>query len=270
MPEKGAGIRSNVGMWGIKPGIKAVPAPALCIFLLFFCGSPVFSLPKQKIIYPGDPIYDSLTVLALEQKIVFLDASTLTVMQIEQHLDRIDPDSLSPSGLYVYNQLRAVLAGDGALSLGSHILRFDLDPALQPELYFKTNDKLSWVYGRNQRLPFFPFSTAFSLSSYLTIESDLYFGENRRFSEAHDNYFNFMYDKMIDGVENFDTNLPKRAYLSAGVPLGKGFGINFRLGIGDDFIGRTRTGSILLSDNMKEPSYANLTFYTPYLKSPPM
>jgi hypothetical protein len=43
-------------------------------------------------------------------------------------------------------------------------------------------------------------------------------------------------------------------------------GINARLGIGDDFIGRTRTGSIILSDNMKEPSYANLTIYTPYLK----
>jgi hypothetical protein len=250
----------------MKPGIRAVPAPALCVFLLFFCGFVGFSLPKQKIIYPGDPIYDSLTILALEQGIVLLDASTLTVMQIEQHLERIDPDSLSPSGRYVYDQLRDTLAENGALSLGSHILRFDLDPGLQPELYFKTNDRLSWVYGRNQRLPFFPFSVAFSLSSYLTLESDLYFGENRALSDAHDNYFNFMYDKMLNGVENFDTNLPKRAYLSAGVPLGKGFGINFRLGIGDDFIGRTRTGSILLSDNMKEPSYANLTIYTPYLK----
>jgi hypothetical protein len=85
-------------------------------------------------------------------------------------------------------------------------------------------------------------------------------------SDAHDNYFNFMYDKMMGGVQNIDTNLPKRAYISAGVPLGEGFGINFRLGIGDDFIGRTRTGSVIFSDNMKEPSYGNLTIYTPYLK----
>jgi hypothetical protein len=246
--------------------MKGISALAMRTCLFFFCIFSAFSLPKQKIIYPGDPLYDSLAVLALEQGIIFLAGSTLTVMQIEQHLERIDPDSLSPSGRYVYDRLRASLAEDGALSLGSHILRFDFDPALQPELYFKTNKDLSWVYDRNQRLPIFPFSAAFSLSSYLTLESDLYFGENRRLSDAHDNYFNFMYDKMISGVQNIDTNLPKRAYLSAGFPFGHGMGVNFRLGLGDDFIGRTRTGSIILSDNMKEPSYANLTFYTPYLK----
>jgi hypothetical protein len=246
--------------------VRSIRIPALLVFLPVFSASLVFSLPKQKIIYPGDPLYDSLAILSMEQGLVFLSGSTLTVMQIEQMLDRINPETLSPSGLLVYDKARASLAEPGALSLGSHILRFDMDPALQPELYVKTDDSLSWVYGRNQRLPFFPFPVAFSLSSYLTIESDLYFGENRRFSDAHDNYFNFMYDKMIDGVQNIDTNLPKRAYLSAGVPLGKGFGINFRLGIGDDFIGRTRTGSIILSDNMKEPSYANLSIYTPYIK----
>jgi hypothetical protein len=246
--------------------MKGVSALAIRICLLFFCASAAFSLPKQKIIYPGDPIYDSLAKLAMEQGVVFLSGSTLTVMQIEQMLEKINPDSLSPSGLFVYDRVRAALAQDGALSLSSHVLRFDLDPALQPELYVKTNENLSWVYGRNQRLPFFSFPAAFSLSSYLTLEADLYFGENRRLSEAHDNYFNFMFDKTISGVQGFDVNAPKRAYMSAGFPFSRGMGVNFRLGIGDDFFGRTRTGSIILSDNMKEPSYANLTFYTPYLK----
>ncbi|MDR0642414.1 MAG: hypothetical protein LBG07_08145 [Treponema sp.] len=246
--------------------MKGILALVVRIGLLFFCVSAVFSLPKQKIVYPGDPLYDSLAKLAMEQGIIFLSGSTLTVMQMEQMLERINPDSLSPSGLYVYDQVRSALAKDGALSLGFHILRFDLDPGLQPELYFKTNEELSWVYNRNQRLPFFPFPASFSLSSYLTLEADLYFGENRMLSNAHDNYFNFMYDKTINGVQGFDVNAPRRAYMSAGFPFGHGMGVNFRLGIGDDFIGRTRTGSIVLSDNMKEPSYANLTFYTPYLK----
>jgi hypothetical protein len=239
--------------------------PALRMGLLFFCVSAVFSLPKQKIIYPGDPLYDSLAKLAMEQGIVFLSGSTLTVMQIEQMLERITPDSLSPSGLFVYERVRDALAKDGALSLGSHILRFDFDPGLQPELYVKTNRDLDWVYDRNRRLPFLPLPAAFSLSSYLTLEADLYFGENRRLSAAHDNYFNFMYDKTISGVQSFDVNSPRRAYMSAGFPFGQGMGVNFRLGVGDDFIGRTRTGSIILSDNM-EPSYGNITFYTPYLK----
>ncbi|MDR1972932.1 MAG: hypothetical protein LBQ46_13545 [Treponema sp.] len=246
--------------------MKSIQARIIRFFLLIYGSSAVFSLAPQKIIYPGDWIYDALTTLAMEQGVVLLDTSTLTVMQINLMLDRINTDALSESGLILYDRLRAALGEPGALSLSYHILQFDFDPGLQPELYFKTNEDLGWVYDRNDRKPFFPFGVAFSLSSYLTIESDLYFGENRRLSEAHDNYFNFMYDKMIDRVQNIDTNLPKRAYLSAGIPLGKGMGINFRLGIGDDFIARTHTGSIVFSDNIKDLSYANLTIYTPYLK----
>jgi hypothetical protein len=259
-------VRAKSTIAFTQAGILKKSLPIVWFLFLFLCGSAVFSLPKQKIIYPGDPIYDSLTILGLEQGIVFLSGSTLTVMQIEQMLERVEPDALSDSGRALYDKLRATLAEPGALSLSSHILQFDFFPALQPELYFKTNENLGWIYDRNDRKPFLPFGVAFSLDSYMTIEADAYFGENRRLSEAHDNYFNFMYDKMIDGVQSMDINLPKRAYISAGFPFGLGMGINFRLGIGDDFVGRTRTGSIILSDNMKEPSYANLTIYTPYLK----
>jgi hypothetical protein len=236
------------------------------IVLILLSAAPAYSLPEQKIFYPDHWIYDALTALSMEQGLVFFNGSTLTAGRIGQMLERMEPDALSPGGLRLYDRVRAALAEGGALSLSSHVLRFDLDTALQPEWYVKTNENLGWVYDRNQRKPFFPFGAAFSLASYVTIESDAYFGENRRLSEAHDNYFNFMYDKMIDGVQNFDINLPKRAYLSAGFPFGQGMGVNARLGIGDDFIGRTRTGSIILSDNMKEPSYASLTFYTPYLQ----
>jgi hypothetical protein len=247
---------------GIFPGMGFI----LMIMMIFHGGGAMYSLPDQKILYPEHWIYDALTTLSMEQGLVFFNGSTLTAGRIKQMLERIEPDALSGSGRLLYDRVRAALAEPGALSLSSHVLQFDLDSAVQPELYMKTNENLGWVYDRNDRKPFFPFGVAFSLASYVTIESDAYFGENRRLSDAHDNYFNFLYDKMIDGVQNFDTNLPKRAYLSAGFPFGHGMGINFRLGIGDDFIGRTRTGSIILSDNMKEPSYANLTMYTPYLQ----
>jgi hypothetical protein len=104
------------------------------------------------------------------------------------------------------------------------------------------------------------------MASYVTIHADLAFGENRMLGEAHDNYTNFPFDKFLDDVQNVDSNIPRRAYLSAGFPVRKTMGINFRLGIGDDTFGRSKTGSVILSDNMRGVSYATLEFYSPYIK----
>jgi hypothetical protein len=38
------------------------------------------------------------------------------------------------------------------------------------------------------------------------------------------------------------------------------------MGIGDDFYGRTRTGSIILSENLEKINYAQLSFFSPYVK----
>jgi hypothetical protein len=84
--------------------------------------------------------------------------------------------------------------------------------------------------------------------------------------EAHDNYTNFPFDKFLDGVQSVDSNIPRRAYMSAGLPIRQTMGINFRLGIGDDTFGRSKTGSVILSDNMRGVGYASLQFYSPYIK----
>jgi hypothetical protein len=41
--------------------------------------------------------------------------------------------------------------------------------------------------------------------------------------------------------------------------------VNFRVGLGDDVFGRTKTGSIILSDNMQGFSYGSLTLYGPFI-----
>ncbi|MDR1635948.1 MAG: hypothetical protein LBR93_01290, partial [Treponema sp.] len=67
------------------------------------------------------------------------------------------------------------------------------------------------------------------------------------------------------GVQPIDTNMPKRAYLSMGFPFGQGFGLNFKIGLGDEILGRTKTGSIIFSDNMRGFSYGTLSFYAPFI-----
>jgi hypothetical protein len=231
--------------------------------MVFVCAGRLSALPAQKILYPGDWAYDALETLSMEQRLVFLAGSSLTVTQAERMLADINDQELSPAGKALYGRLRAYLGKPPLVSRGP--FSFDIAPALQPELYYKSNGDLPWIYGRNQRQPFAVFPLGFSLSSYVAMESDLYFGENRRLSNANDNYFNFPFDKIIGGVEPIDTNMPKRAYLSMGFPFGQGFGVNFKIGLGDEILGRTKTGSIIFSDNMRGFSYGTLSFYGPFI-----
>ncbi|GHV42612.1 hypothetical protein AGMMS49546_21850 [Spirochaetia bacterium] len=244
--------------------MKSVLTRFLCCFcVLLFCGAAAFALPAQKILYPGDSAYDDLTALSLEQRLVFLSGSPLTVAQAELMFARINDEELSPAGKLAYQRLHDYLAKPATLSGASGILGFDFNPALQPEFYVKTEPDLNWIYDHNQRQPLLLLPVAFSLSSYVTLAADIYLGENRMISNAHDNYFNSPFDKSLEGVQGIDINAPKRAYMSAGFPFGKGYGVNFKIGIGDDTRGRTRTGSIIFSDNMRGLNYANLTLYGP-------
>jgi hypothetical protein len=242
---------------------KTVMLFALCVF--FTCAGWLFALPSQKILYPGDWAYDALEILSMEQRLVFLAGSSLTVIQAERMLADINDQELSPAGSALYERLRAYLGKAPLVSGFSGLFSFDITPAFQPELYYKSNEDLPWVYGRNQRQPFASFPLSLSLSSYIAMESDLYLGENRRLSNAHDNYFNFPFDTMIDGVQPIDSNTPKRAYLSMGFPFGQGFGLNFKIGLGDEILGRTKTGSIIFSDNMRGFTYGTLSFYAPFV-----
>jgi hypothetical protein len=232
---------------------------------LFGAGA-AFALPAQKLVYPGDRIYDALTALSMEQKKVFLNGSAVTVAQVELILAEIGGGELSPAGEAMLEELYAWLEGSVSFSRNIGPVALDIDPSLQIEGYAKSNRDLDWVYGPNDRQPFLSLPLSFSMASYVTLHADLAFGENRMLGEAHDNYTNFPFDKFLDDVQNVDSNIPRRAYLSAGFPIRRTMGINFRLGIGDDMFGRSKTGSVILSDNMRGVSYAALEFYSPYIK----
>jgi hypothetical protein len=66
--------------------------------------------------------------------------------------------------------------------------------------------------------------------------------------------------------DRFNFNIPKRAYLSMGLPFKENSGVQFRIGIGENFFGRTQTGSIILSDYMKDATYGSLSIYSPAVK----
>jgi hypothetical protein len=220
------------------------------------------ALPEQKILYPGEWVYEALGILAQEQGIVFFMDSSLTVGQIRLLLQAINEEALSPSGQVLYDRITDYLQGSPGYIVQADGIRAEIDGFVQPELYFKTNPALDWVYNHHQRRPFFMFPVSISLGSYITAEMDPYFGQNEYAASLHENYINIPWDM----VSQADLHIPKRAYLSIGVPFGKASGVHLSVGIGDDFFGRTRTGSIILSEYLERVNYAQLSFFSPIVR----
>jgi hypothetical protein len=237
----------------------------VCFIAGCFISAAAFALPPQKLIFLDEWLYDALTALSLEQRDLFITDATMSVAQIEQALTVIDEESLSPGGALLYKKIRAYLAEEGSFSVSKSLFALNFSVNSQPEFYYKTNDETGWTYDKYYRHPFLTGLFDVSISKYINLGTEVYLAENRRLSDSNNNYFNFPFDTMIDGVQPLDINIPKRAYLNMGLPLGSGFGIDFRIGIGDDSWGRTKTGSIVLSDHMKGASYMGLYLYSPFV-----
>ena len=108
---------------------------------------------------------------------------------------------------------------------------------LQPELYYKTNEDVPWINSHFYRNPPLTIPVGFSLGQWITAGMDLYLGENAHASTFHRNYGNIP----LDPVAETDIHFPKRAYVSAGFPVGEASGFNFAIGLGENFFGRTGT-----------------------------
>jgi len=231
------------------------------VFCLFF-SRELFSLPPQKILHPGDWAYDALAILSREQGRVFFADSRITVLQMENFLSEIDVSSLSESALTVYDDLVKYLNSSPPIGFQSDAISGGLDLILQGELYYKTNENTPWIYDAHSRNPIIQIPWGFSIGPWITAEMDLYFGQNEYAATLNDNYINIP----LDPVSQIDYHFPKRAYVSAGLPVGSASGFNFSIGIGDNFFGKTQTGSIIISEHLERTVYAQATIYSPAFK----
>ena len=233
-----------------------------CLIICFCSLNNLYSLPPQKQLQSGDWAYEAIAILSREQGRVFFVDSRITVTQMEKYLEEIDTDLLSESGLVLYNRLAEYLKSDPPLNLQSDALSAWFDAVLQPELYYKSNEDNLWIYNDHARNPVLQLPWGFSLGAYITAEMELYLGQNEYAATLHDNYVNIP----LDPVAQADIHFPKRAYVSAGSPLGEASGFNLAIGIGENFYGRTRTGSIIISEYLERTVYAQASIYSPFLK----
>ena len=232
------------------------------LILSFLTAGSLYPLPPQKFLSPGDWAYEAMAILSREQGRVFFTDSRITVAQMEKYLANIDPDSLSESALVIYDQLAAYLKSSAWLGFRSDMISGGLDLIVQPEFHFKTNKNVPWIYDAHSRNPMILIPWGFSLGPWITAEMDLNIGQNEYAATLHDNYVNIP----LDPVSQFDIHFPKRAYVSAGVPVGTASGINFAIGIGNTFFGQTRTGSVIISEYLERTIFAEASIYSPAFK----
>ncbi|MBR1536627.1 MAG: hypothetical protein IJ630_06800, partial [Treponema sp.] len=69
------------------------------LLLINSCLSFVFARGAQELLESGHWVYDSLTAISLEAKVLnFSGTAPLTIKQVQLYLDEIDYDSLSDVG----------------------------------------------------------------------------------------------------------------------------------------------------------------------------
>jgi hypothetical protein len=239
--------------------MKIINQILCCLFLGLLLPAVLFPLPAQKVLFPEDWAYKALGFLSREAGVILQTDSSLTVQQVDRLLLEIDEESLSGSGKAVYRELRDYLDSDWSFTFQSDAFSAAVNPLFQPELFFKTGEDVPWIWDAYSRGSLVLLPVSLSAGPWITAEMDIQAGQNEYAASLNDNYFNVP----ADPVSQFDIHFPKRAFFSAGIPFGAASGINFAIGQGDDFFGRTKTGSVIVSEYLERVFYAQFSLYSP-------
>ena len=234
---------------------------ACLLFSIFAFDFSLFARSAQELVPSGHWVYDSLTALSLEAGIRnFGDSSPLTIAEIQSYLGEIDSDNLSAAGKIQWQRIQDYFSEEN-FTFKSDIIGIDFDPSVNLEGYYKNNDEIDWVYDRYSRNNLIEVPLTISVKDWLTLGTEVHLGENKGATLHKDNYFN-----VPTKDTEVDVNFPDYGYLSTGYKFTEKTGISFQLGMGEQSLGRTQTGSIILSDYMTGASFGKLSLYSPNFK----
>ena len=242
---------------------------ALSLFLLAF---PSFSFDAkelferrsrsaQELIPSGHWIYDSLMAISLEARILnFADSAPLSIQELTTYLNEINYESLSDAGRAQYDRIYSYI-GERRFSIGADLLSLNVEPEINLEGFYKTNENIDWVYDRYSRKPVFDCPLVISCADYFAMDMEISLGSSKGASLQHDNYSNIPYR-----VKNMDVNFPYNAYFNTGYKFTEKTGIALQIQQGSQSIGRTLGGSIIWSDHLTGTTQVKLSAYSPILK----
>ncbi len=213
-------------------------------------------LNDQQLAPAGHWIYDSLVMLAFETGITSMAVSApLSMAELRGCLDDISYDELSVQGQREYRRI-ADYMNEQWLGFSSKVISVGVAPSLNPEAFVKTAAAVDWFYDYYMRSPIISVPARISAANLITVETDLYLGQNYRTMAEHDTWINIPLS--ADGI---DANFPKRASVSGGNSF-----LNFHVGMGEMDAGRAQTGNLLLSRYMTGASYAQFSLFSPRIR----
>lgn len=216
---------------------------------------------EQELVPSGSWVYDSLNAIALESKILNFAVNTpVTIQELKTILAEIDYDSLSDAGRAEYDRIFAYFKQSN-FAFASDILSIGMDPHLNLEAFYKTNSDISWLWDRYERGGMLEIPFTISMSDYVTMSMDLALQQNKAAANHNYNYTNIFYNP-----DDFDINFPSTGYFSTGTKVTEKTGVSFQIGMFPQNVGRTQTGSIILSDYLTGTTQAKLSLYSPAFK----
>ncbi|MBP5176547.1 MAG: hypothetical protein ILP07_11650 [Treponema sp.] len=224
----------------------------------------IFASPrgKQELVNSDSWIYGALTALSMESgRSCMADETPITIGEIESILLEVEREKLSAAGQAQYDRIVGYIA-HGGLSVSMGLLSFGVDPELNLEGYYKSNDDLDWVYDRYYKQPIVSAPVTFMAGDYFTMGMEVELSMNHCAFNRDDNYLNIP----ISSLGDLDINFPHFAYGSTGIMLNENTGVNLRAGLGTQSIGRALTGSIMMSEYFTDASYLNLEIFSPFFR----
>ncbi|MBQ9537685.1 MAG: hypothetical protein IJU95_00305, partial [Treponema sp.] len=233
----------------------------LGILIFLLCTVTAHARGGQELVDAGSWVYDAFAAISIESGTVdFSDQAPLSVAELKTYFDELDYDILSPAGKALYRRLDEYFADDD-LSVNFDILQLGARPEVNLEGYYKHNSKLPWCYDRYDKQPLIYSPVFLNLGDWLSLDMDLELGINKKQMEKKDDYTNVPLD-----VKHINADFPKTGYLSAGYKFTDKTGINFRLGMGEQEVGRTLGGSIIQSRYFTGSSWGNLEIFNPNVR----
>lgn len=234
---------------------------ALLLALLVTCSSKICARGAQEIVEAGSWVYDAFAAIFIEAGFTdFSDQAPLTIAELRTYLNDIDYDLLSQAGKAQYNRIEEYFSDDD-FSITTDILQLGIRPELNFEGYYKTEEDIDWVYNRYYKKPILFAPVFFNVKDYISMGMDLELGINKKQMEDDKDYTNIF----LSGGE-INTDFPKTGYFSTGYKFTEKTGINLQIGMANQDVNRSLTGSVAQSRYFTGASYANLELFNPTIR----
>lgn len=238
----------------------------ICLLLLLPLSIYSLTLNDTEIVNGSNPVYEQFRNLQLETGMfVFTQNTPVSVAELKFYLDEFDYDSLSLHAQNLYDEIHDFLYGKENL-LNHEALELTFHPAINLEMYYKTNPDIPWTFTYNFKDWFMSAPLYIGFGNEASVGADFFYGKNCVAAAKPDNFWNLPVDIFdLYAVKHQEFEFPRFAFMSFGKNM-DGWGYNFHLGKTEKSVGDTRTGSIIYNKTFETDAYAELSFYTDKFK----